>query len=111
MPQSSAPGTRRAISTAVSASAATASSTGRLCRSPSVTSVPGAATTRPAHCSPIIAISRPMPPAIACLMGSGIAVIRRSRRPIPAVRMNTRPATATPPSAMGHGTFMPTTTE
>ncbi len=40
-----------------------------------------------------------------------MAVISRSRNPIPAVRTNTRPAIATAPSATCHGTFMPMTTE
>ena len=47
--------------------------------------MPGAATTSPAHCRPIVAMSRPMPAAIACFSDVGIAVISRSRRPMPAV--------------------------
>jgi hypothetical protein len=111
MPHRNAPGTRRAISIAVSVNANSARRTGRLCRSPSVTSVPGDATISPAHCRPIAAINRPMPAAIACLSDAGMAVISRSRSPMPAVRMKTRPAIATPPSAICHGTFMPMTTE
>ena len=95
----------------VSTSAAIASRTGWLCRSPSVTSVPGAATINPAHCRPTIAINNPMPAAMACLREAGIAVISRSRKPIPAVRMKIAPAMATAPSATRHGTLMPRTTE
>ena len=111
MPQRKAPGTRRAISTAVSARAGARRRVGGECRSPSVTSVPGDATMSPAHSSPIVAISRPMPAAIACLSDAGIAVISRSRRPMPAVRTKSMPAMATPPSATRHGTFIPMTTE
>jgi hypothetical protein len=111
MPHSSAPGAPLAISTAVSVSTAIASRTGRLCRSPSVTSVPGAPTINPAHSRPIVAMRSPIPAAIACFIDRGIAVISRSRRPMPAVRTKIRPATATPPSATRQGTFIPTTTE
>ncbi|MNC99663.1 hypothetical protein D3C83_180250 [compost metagenome] len=52
-----------------------------------------------------------MPAAIACLSEVGMAPMRCSRRPIPAVRMNTIPATATAPSATCQGTPEPTTTE
>ena len=52
-----------------------------------------------------------MPAAIACLSELGIAVMSRSRNPIPAVRMKIVPATATAPSAVRHGTCIPTTTE
>ena len=64
----------------------------------------------PAHCSPIIAISRPIPVAIACFREWGVAVLNRSRRPNPAVAMNRSPATATLPSATSHGTSIATTT-
>ena len=96
---------------AVSVSDASARSTGRLRKSPSVTSVPGDATMSPAHCRPTAAINSPMPAAIACFNDVGIAVISRSRSPMPAVTMNTMPATATAPSATRHGTFMAMTTE
>ena len=65
----------------------------------------------PAHSSPIVAISSPMPAAMACFSDAGIAVIRRSRSPMPAVMTNRIPAMATPPSATRHGTFIPMTTE
>jgi len=52
-----------------------------------------------------------MPAAIACFNDEGIAVITRSRRPMPAVATKTRPAIATAPSATCHGIFIPTTTE
>ena len=58
-----------------------------------------------------MAMSRPIPTAMACFNDGGIAVISRSRNPIPAVRTNRMPAMATPPSATCHGTAMPRTTE
>ena len=64
----------------------------------------------PPHSRPMSATSRPMPTAIACLSDSGIAGMSRSRRPTPAVRMKISPATATAPSAICHGTRIPTTT-
>ena len=78
---------------------------------PNVTSVPGASTTIPAHSSPIRAIRRPMPTPMACFSDSGTAVMTRSRKPIPAVRMKIVPAIATAPSATGHGVPPATTTE
>ena len=76
----------------------------------SVTRVPGESTTRPPHCSPINATSRPMPTAIACFNDAGITTISRSRRPTVAVRMKMRPALATAPSAICHGTVLATHT-
>ena len=91
-------------------SPASATKTGGARRSLRVTRVPGDATMTPAHCSPIIAISRPMPAAIACFSEAGMVVISFSRRPNPAVAVNRSPDTATPPSATSHGTSMATTT-
>ena len=56
-----------------------------------------------------MAMSNPIPTAIACFNEAGIAVMSRSRSPIPATRMKRRPATA--PSATYHGTSMARTTE
>ena len=42
----------------------------------------------PAHSRPTSAMSRPIPTEMACLSDAGIAVMTRSRRPMPAVRMN-----------------------
>ena len=58
-----------------------------------------------------MAMSNPIPTAIACFNEAGIAVMSRSRSPIPATRMKRRPATATAPSATCHGTSMARTTE
>ena len=88
MPQSSAPGTRRAISTAVSCEPEQ-----RQQRRPTV-QVAQASPACPVRRRPDRPIagrssqsSSPMPAAIACLIEAGIAVISRSRKPMPAVRM------------------------
>lgn len=57
-----------------------------------------------------MAISKPMPTAIACFRDSGTAVINRSRNPMPAVAMKIRPAMATAPRAIGHGVLPASTT-
>ncbi len=109
MPMSIAALTPRAIRIAINAIVASESSTGGDVSRPSVTSVPGAATMMPLHSRPMRAMSRPMPTLIACFSEVGTAVITRSRKPIPAVRMKIVPAIATAPRAMGHG-VPPTTT-
>ena len=89
MPMSIAPRTPRAVRTAISASVPSASSTGVARNVPSVTIVDGDGTTMPAHSRPMNEMSRPMPTVIACFRDSGTAVMTRSRRPTPAVRMKT----------------------
>ena len=105
-----APLTPRAISTAISASVPSASSTGGDVSRPSVTSVPGASTTMPLHSRPMSAMQQADADADRVLQRSGTAVITRSRRPMPAVRMKTirrsRPRRARPARACR----LPTTT-
>ena len=110
IPSSSAPVTRRAISTAIVNSPKIARSVGGDFNAPSVTSVPGDATTMPLHSRPMSAMSNPMPTAMACFSESGMATMSRSRRPMLAVRMKISPAMATPPSATRHGTCIVTAT-
>ena len=66
---------------------------------------------RPAHWRPIIAMSRPMPAAIACLIEAGIAVMRRSRKPKAGREDEDQACERHGAERDRHGTFMPMTTE
>ena len=73
----------------------------------SPTAVPGSLTINPAFCSPMNAMKRPMPAAIACFMLGLIAFITASRAPASDSTRNSTPDTNTAPSAVAHGTTAP----
>ena len=102
VPARIAPRYRRARSTPTSSVPPIATSTAGWCRSPSRTSVPGAARTTPAHSRPTSARRRPIPAAMACFSDAGIASISRSRSPTSERTRKRTPAMQFAPSATCH---------
>ena len=110
IPQMIAPRCPRAMSPTVSASPASERSGPGAASVPSVTNVASFATTIPALRSPRNAMKSPIPPATAVLIERGIASTT-SARTRPAVRSrNATPERKTAPSAVCHGTPIPSTT-
>ena len=99
VPITIAPGARRASSAAVRSVPPIATRVGGAARRPRPMIVPGTGRTIPAHSKPTSAISRPIPAAIACFSESGMASIRRSRRPTSERTRKAMPARQLVPSA------------
>ncbi len=110
MPMRIAPREPTAISAAISSSPARASSAPGCASGPSVTSVSGWSTTRPAFCSPMIARKSPIPAMVASLIESGIARTSASWAPVSASARKSRPSTKTAASAICQATPRPRTT-
>ena len=79
-----------------------ASTTGGLCRSPSVTRVAGDATTMPALFKAMIARNMPMPTTMAVRMDCGMPRTISSRSPSSVMARNKQPEMNTAPSAVCH---------
>ncbi len=102
-----APGTRRAMSTAVSRMPPKHSRTAGVPKSPCVTKVAGLETTMPPFFRPMKAMKRPMPQVMASFSWCGMAAMIFSRTPVTERLRKMQPFTNTRPRADCHETPSP----